>query len=102
VDEKDLSRSRKAFHEALLRDEKSSDDFIVISFEQGDLTGDPEGGAHVSVVGAYDSRTARVLVLDVDREWYGPYWSPESKVFDVIADRRSDSVAPGWIYVKFR
>lgn len=32
----------------------------------------------MSVIGAYDAATDRVLVLDVDQEWYIPYWSPVS------------------------
>ncbi len=30
------------------------------------------------MIGAYDAVTDRVLVLDVDQEWYVPYWSPVS------------------------
>ena len=75
---------------------------MIISFVQGILTGDPEGGAHVATIGAYDEKRKLVLLFDPDREWYGPYWSPESKVFDSILDPRSDYAAPGWIYVRFK
>jgi hypothetical protein len=87
----------------LVKNEKSADDFIVLSFVQGILTGDPEGMlAHVAPVGAYDEKKHLVLVMDPDRKWYGPYWSPEDKVFDSIADSRSDADHPSWIYVKIK
>lgn len=55
--------------------ETSADDFVIIHFLQDRLTGDPGGPyAHISPIGAYDAASGRVLVLDVDREYYGPYW----------------------------
>lgn len=55
--------------------EASSDDFVVLHFLQDKLTDDPGGPyPHISPVGAYDAASGRVLVLDVDREYYGPYW----------------------------
>lgn len=55
--------------------EASADDFVIIHFLQDRLTNDPGGPyAHISPVGAYDAASGRVLVLDVDREYYGPYW----------------------------
>lgn len=103
VDEKNLSKSRKEFHDMLVKNEKSSDDFIILSFVQGMLTGDPEGMVgHVAPVGAYDEKKHMVLVMDPDRQWYGPYWSPEDQVFDAVADPRSDSQNPSWIYVKIK
>jgi hypothetical protein len=103
IDQKDLPKSRKEFHDMLVKNEKSADDFIVLSFVQGILTGDPEGMlAHVAPVGAYDEKKHLVLVMDPDRKWYGPYWSPEDKVFDSIADSRSDADHPSWIYVKIK
>lgn len=66
---------RKKVRDLLIENEKSDSDFIVLDLVQGDLTGDPEGGAHVAVVGAFDAATDRVLVLDPDREWYEPYWT---------------------------
>jgi hypothetical protein len=55
--------------------EASADDFVIIHFLQDRLTDDPGGPyAHISPIGAYDATSGRVLVLDVDREYYGPYW----------------------------
>ncbi|MHB9096500.1 MAG: phytochelatin synthase family protein [Syntrophales bacterium] len=55
--------------------EASADDYVILHFLQDKLTNDPGGPyAHISPVGAYDAASGRVLVLDVDREYYGPYW----------------------------
>ncbi len=91
----------KQFHEALVANEKSADDFIIINFLQGRLTGDPEGGAHVAVIAAYDAKKKSVLVFDPDREYYEPYWSPEEAVLDAIADPKADSKGQvGWFHIK--
>lgn len=68
-----LERTRRI----LTRNEASPDNVALTYFNQGVLTGD-WNGPHVSVIGAYDAETDRVLVLDVDQEWYIPYWSPVS------------------------
>lgn len=101
VDPKNPAKSKKTFHDALVKNEKSADDFMIINFLQGDLTGDPEGPGHVAVIAAYDAKKKLVLVLDPDREWYEPYWAPEDKVFDSVANPRSDP-RPGWIYYRAR
>jgi phytochelatin synthase len=61
---------------ALLKaNEASADDALLLYFNQGVATGDWDG-PHVSVIGAYDADADRVLVLEVDQEWYIPYWTP--------------------------
>jgi hypothetical protein len=106
IDLNDLSASRKKFHEYLVQNEKSANDFMILNFTQGMLTGDPEGMVgHLAAVGAYDVKHRLVLILDPDRQWYGPYWSPEDKVFDAIADKRSSVKPPqhpGYIYFKIK
>lgn len=55
--------------------EASADDYVILHFLQDRLTSDPGGPyAHISPIGAYDTVSGRVLLLDVDREYYGPYW----------------------------
>ena len=66
-----------ALRQELTANEKSDRDFIIANFLQGQFTGDPDGTGHVSPVGAYDAQKHRVLVLDVDREYYEPYWVTE-------------------------
>jgi hypothetical protein len=67
----------------LAANEASESDVILLYFNQGVLTGDWDG-PHISPIGAYDDRTDRVLIMDVDREWYVPYWSPVSKLLDAM------------------
>ncbi len=99
VNQKDLKKSRQLFTEALKQNEKSADDFIFFSFIQGKITGDPEGGAHVATVAAYDAAKKLVLVMDPDRQWYEPYWTSEDDLFDAISDPKSDSrKEAGWIH----
>lgn len=101
VDQKNLKASYERFLEALKLNEKSAKDFIFFSFTQGKATGDPEGGAHVATVGAYDEGKGLVLVLDPDRQWYEPYWVPVDKLFEAISDPKSDSEKKaGWIHFK--
>lgn len=101
VDQKNLKASRERFIEALKQNEKSANDFIFFSFVQGKATGDPEGGAHVATVGAYDEDKNLVLVLDPDRKYYEPYWISADKLFEAISDPKSDSEKKtGWIYFK--
>jgi Phytochelatin synthase len=68
---------------ALAANEASDADLMLMYFNQGVLTGDWDG-PHVSPIGAYDQGTGRVLIMDVDREWYIPYWSPDEKLLDAM------------------
>lgn len=67
----------------LAANEASADDFLLVYFNQGVLTGGWDG-PHVSPIGAYDESSARVLILDVDREWYVPYWSSTGKLLQAM------------------
>ncbi len=59
----------------LLENEKSDQNFMIANFLQSEYTGDPEGAVgHISPVAAYDAKSNKVLVNDVDRKWYEPYW----------------------------
>ena len=59
---------------ALAENEKSDDDVMLVYFNQGVITGDWDG-PHISPIGAYDAVGDRVLIMDVDRTWYVPYWT---------------------------
>jgi hypothetical protein len=65
----------------LTANELSAKDIALIYFDQGVLTGDWDG-PHISPIGAYDADRAQVLVMDVDRRYYVPYWSPVAKLLD--------------------
>jgi Phytochelatin synthase len=67
----------------LAANEASTDDLILMYFNQGVLTGDWDG-PHISPIGAYDQEAHQVLIMDVDREWYVPYWSPDEKLLDAM------------------
>lgn len=59
----------------LAANEASASDVLLVYFNQGVVTGDWDG-PHVSLVGAYDAARDRVLILEVDQDWYVPYWTP--------------------------
>ncbi len=69
--------------QALAANEASDRDMMLVYFNQGVLTGDWDG-PHVSPIGAYDEGARAVLVMDVDREWYVPYWSPDEKLLEAM------------------
>ena len=75
--------SLAAVRQALAANEASGDDLILIYFNQGVLTGDWDG-PHISPIGAYDQGARRALIMDVDREWYIPYWSSDEKLLDAM------------------
>lgn len=81
---KDASPATLARLRALLAANEASDrDVALTYFNQGVLTGDWDG-PHVSPIGAYDAGTGRVLVMDVDRDWYVPYWSSDEKLLEAM------------------
>ncbi len=67
----------------LSANERSSEDIALVYYNQGVVTGDWDG-PHLSPIGAYDAERGRVLILDVDRKWYGPYWTPEEKLLEAM------------------
>jgi len=76
----------KDFRDLLSENEKNPDDIIVVHFVQDDLT-KAKGGPypHISPIGAYDEARGRILVFDVDREWYEPYWVPVGDMLKAMA-----------------
>jgi len=79
---KDAATGAKV-RELLAANELTADNVLLVYFNQGVLTGD-WNGPHVSPIGAYDAATDRVLILDVDQEWYIPYWSPVDALIDAM------------------
>lgn len=63
---------------------------LSVNFHAGAVVGAGDYGHH-SPLGAYDAARDRVLVLDVDRAWYEPYWVPAPKLLAGMAtvDRRA-------------
>ncbi|HSA79797.1 MAG TPA: phytochelatin synthase family protein [Geminicoccaceae bacterium] len=79
----DSPSSLAEVRQALAANETSEQDLILVYFNQGVLTGDWDG-PHISPIGAYDQGARQVLIMDVDREWYVPYWSPDEKLLDAL------------------
>jgi hypothetical protein len=67
--------SLDTFREALAANEASVKDVMLVYFDRGVVTNGPTL-PHVSPVGAYDAVNDLVLILDVDRATYVPYWVP--------------------------
>ena len=80
---KDEAATVETFRAMLLENEVSAKDMVLIYFNQGVVTGDWDG-PHVSPIGAYDAATDRVLIMDVDREWYVPYWTKTETLFKAL------------------
>ena len=69
----------------LLKDnETSAKDIMLVYFNQGVVTGD-WNGPHISPIGAYDEARDRVLIMDVDRQWYVPYWTSTETLLAALA-----------------
>jgi hypothetical protein len=49
---------------------------VLVYFDKGVLTGDWDG-PHISPIATYDVDLRHVLIMDVDRQWYIPYWSSD-------------------------
>jgi Phytochelatin synthase len=63
--------------------EANPDDLVLAYYNQGVLTSDWDG-PHISPIGAYDREHQQVLMMDVDREWYPPYWSSVEKLLEAL------------------
>lgn len=87
------SESLTKLRHLLVANERSSRDIALIYFNQGVLTGDWDG-PHISPIGAYDARRERLLVMDVDRRFYVPYWSPLKKVLESMLKPAPASFGP--------
>lgn len=86
----------------LTENERSAEDIILLAFDQGTLTGDATVG-HIAPLGAYDAANRRVLVMDVDRAWYVPYWSSDEKLLQaMLKPDRADPEGSGLIRVRVR
>ena len=91
-----------ALRRILDENEQDDSDIILLAYDQGTLTGDTTVG-HIAPLGAYDAQTHRVLVMDVDRLWYVPYWSSDVKLLEaMVKPDRSDPAGSGLIRVRLK
>jgi hypothetical protein len=92
----------KKLHEALVANEKSDKNFMIINFIQGVYTGDAEAG-HIAPIAAYDEARKRVLVLDPDRKWYEPYWVSEATLLKGMATvDKGNGKHRGYVFVQLK
>jgi hypothetical protein len=80
----DASPATLAMLRRMLADnERSADDILLVYYNQGVVTGDWDG-PHTSPIGAYDTEARKVLILDVDRKFYIPYWTSDETLLDAL------------------
>jgi hypothetical protein len=71
--------------DALARNESTPNSVMLAYYNQATVTGDPTGGLHVSPIGAYNAEEDRVLLMDVDRECWVPYWTSTETLWSALA-----------------
>ena len=72
-----------ALRQTLSANETSDQDIVLVYVNQGVLTGDWDG-PHISPIAAYDQEARQVLIMDVDREWYVPYWTSDTELLEAM------------------
>ena len=88
----DLPATLDEVRRVLAENERDDSDLVLVYFNQGVLTGDWDG-PHISPIAAYDAERRRVLIMDVDRQWYIPYWSSDAML--LAAMRRAAPAGRG-------
>ena len=95
------AQALESFRKALAENEGNPQNIMLVHFTQDTLTGAPGGPyAHISPVGAYDAKTRRLLIFDVDRQWYEPYWAADTQVFKAMAVKTKPFGHGGYVVVK--
>lgn len=93
---KDFDRFRRM----LEINEQSANDFLMVHYLQDVLTQAPGGPyPHISPIGAYDIKSRKVLILDVDRKWYEPYWVSDKILFEAMLAKTKAFGHGGYIHV---
>lgn len=89
------------FRRVLELNERSADDFILVHYLQGLVTRAPGGSyPHISPIGAYDIEKRKVLILDVDRKWYEPYWVSDKILFKAMLGKTRAFGHGGYIHIR--
>ena len=101
---RDSTATLEAFRALLAENEQSAEDVVLVYYNQGVVTGDWDG-PHVSPIGAYDASRDRVLIMDVDREWYVPYWTTTETLYKAMLKPTSaehgvlEGEVGGWVRI---
>jgi hypothetical protein len=101
-----LARLRRSLEE----NEQSAHDFIIANFVQGFVNGDQDPAAlvgHYSPLGAYARNWQKgqdgVLVMEVDREYYEPFWVPVEKLLEGMATPKyPGDRTRGYLHIRFQ
>lgn len=88
------------FREELKFSTKREDRAIIISYGRQVLG--QTGTGHYSPVGGYNELEDMVLIMDVARFKYPPYWVPVSKLWDAMNTVESDTGSPRGYMVLWR
>jgi hypothetical protein len=93
----------KKFRHALAANEDSGMDYILIHFVQ-DVVTEAQGGPypHISPIGAYDKIHKRVLVMDVDRDWYEPYWVSDERLLLTMSKKTERFGFGGYLWIRVK
>jgi hypothetical protein len=57
---------------------------------------------HISPIGAYDKTNERVLVMDVDREWYEPYWVSDERLLLAMSKKTERFGFGGYLWIRVK
>ena len=103
----DVAAAQMQMRALLVANEASAKDALLVYFNQGVVTGDWDG-PHISLIGAYDAVADKVLILEVDQEWYVPYWTPVEVLFDAMVKPTSaehgvlEGQTGGFVHISLR
>ena len=88
------------FRAVLQACEAAPGQFVIANYYMGAVLGRGDYG-HFSPVGAYDAARDRVLILDVYRVEFEPYWVPAERLFEGMATiNRADGEPRGYLTVR--
>ena len=89
----------EAFRAEVKKNLATEGDFIIVDFLRGELGQDL--GAHWSPIAAYHDGSDRILVLDVARFRYPPYWVKTEALFRAMNTSDADAGKHrGWVSVR--
>lgn len=95
----DARAAAPGFRAALAAMERAPATQIALNFDGAPVYGQADYG-HFSPAAAYDASRDLVLVLDVDRGWYEPYWVPAEVMLAAMAtSSRKDGTPRGYLAV---
>lgn len=95
----DAAAAADDFRQALAAIELSAATQLALNFDGAIVYGAADYG-HFSPAAAYDERRDRLLVLDVDCDWFEPYWVPVGVMLNAMATAsRKDGTPRGYLKV---